>query len=67
MASNWDSIENYDPDTGVHRGYTAFENPPGTNAEIPDPDRERMEERYRNHVPADWERARGYDMYGRAL
>jgi hypothetical protein len=67
MAANRDSIGNYDPDTGEHRGYTAFENLPGSDAEVPDPDAERMEERYRSHVPADWERARGYDMYGRAL
>ena len=66
-AASSDSIYDYDPDTGVHRGHGPFENPPGMNGQPPDPDQERMDQRYRDHVPADWERTRGYDMYGRAL
>jgi len=67
VGNNPDSIYNYDPETGVHRGHGPFENPPGTNAQVPGPDQARADQRYRDHVPGELERARGYDIYGRAL
>jgi len=60
----WDSVHNYDPDTGVHRGYDASAMRPWHRpVDVPDPAPPVKLWDELSQV----ERHRGYDIYGRPV
>jgi hypothetical protein len=71
MASS--EIYDTDPDTGAWREGHPRERPRAGEAgaayshETDAADAQRERQRYQDHVPSDWERQRGYDIYGRSL
>jgi len=65
MGPGWDAVYNYDPDTGVHRGYDAAAVRRGADRRVgqalqPPPQKPWDE-------LSQLERDRGYDFYGRKV
>jgi len=68
VGPGWDAAYNYDPDSGVHRGYDAA-NPqrrPYRGLGPPDPDYDPPPQKPWDEL-TQLERDRGYDFYGRSV